>query len=173
MTKATLKLKSGAVVIIEGTPGDVHQLLAMHEAAVPNIARHDTGGAPAAAARTPRDRDPVSDIVNVIRSCEDAEQIEANILDRSSAVNRCLLPLYILAEEAHTQPGLSTGQISAVTKELRVFISQANVAHTIAGPAARFVMASSTRKRGVPTEYRINRRGVQHLKEVIKGQNRS
>jgi hypothetical protein len=41
-------------------------------------------------------------------------------------------------------------------------------ATTLAGPAGKFVMASRVRKRGVPVEYKINRRGVQHLEAIIK-----
>jgi hypothetical protein len=112
--------------------------------------------------------DPVTAIINLIKSRDDAEQIERQILDKSNVVNRCLLPLYVIHEHLPNEVGLTTGQIGAISKDLGVPISQSNVAHTLAGPAGKFVMASRVRKRGVPVEYKINRRGVQHLAAIIK-----
>jgi len=169
MSKATLTLKSGAIVTIEGSPSEVHELLQLHEDKSVSIgARKSEGSKKDEPEQTSLARDSVSEIVNLIRSCDDAERIESQILDKSSAVNRCLLPLYIVHEQLNDAFGLTTGQIASITKELKVPIFQSNVANTLAGHAGKFVMADSTRKPGVPVEYRINRRGVQHLEAVIK-----
>jgi hypothetical protein len=171
MPKATLVLKSGATVTIEGSTGEIHKLLQLHnEGEVPaTVSKHD-GPKKVDHRETAVPEDPVTEIVNLIRSCDDAERIEEQILDKPNAVNRCLLPLHIVNLHFQNSSGLTTGQISAVTKELGVPISQANVAHTLAGAGGRFVMASSLRKPGVPVKYRINRRGINHVETVIKGQ---
>jgi hypothetical protein len=171
MPKATLTLKSGATVTIEGSTNEIHRLLQLHdngkvstEPPKPEVLRKSERE------ETAPPHDPVPEIVNLIRSCDDAERIEKQILDKSNVVSRCLLPLYIIHQQLQNTFGLTTGQISAITKELGVPIFQPNVAKALAGPAGRFVMASRIRKRGVPVTYTINRRGVQHLEEVIKGQ---
>ncbi len=171
MPKATLTLKSGTTVTIEGTLTEVNRLLELHDE---GRASAKTPNTEAPGKREDHDRavspDTVAEIVNLIRSCDAAERIEKQILDKSNVVNRCLLPLYIVHQELHNAFGLTTGQISAITKALGVPISQPNVAHTLADSAARFVMTSSTRKRGVAVDYRINRRGLQQIEITIKSQ---
>jgi hypothetical protein len=171
MPKATITRKSGATVTIDGTPTEVHKLLQLHDEDRPvsrgtTSPKADTEMEPTEA--TPN-RDAIPQIVNMIRSCDDAERIEKQILDKSNVANRCLLPLYIVHQHFNNAFGLTTGQISAVTKELGVPVFQSNVAHTFAHAAGKFVMGSRTRKKGVAVEYRINRRGLQHLENAIKG----
>ena len=168
MPKATLKLRSGATVIIEGSAAEVHEILKLHaeatgstEPSQPPFRRRKE------AKETPLSMDRAQEIVNLIRSCAEAERIEGQILDKSNTVNRCLLPLYIIHEHFDDAFGLTTGNIDSITKSLGVRNVQSNVSHTLAGAAAKFVMADSVRKKGVPVEYKINRRGVQHLKVVI------
>src|SRR5258708_14531561 len=157
MPKATLTLKSGTTVIIEGSTSEVHQLLELHNdgnvrtkpsmAEASKKAKTDDTGVPS---------DPVPEIVNLIRSCDDAERIEKQILDEPNVVNRCLLPLYIIHQQLHNAFGLTTGQIGAITKELGVPIFQSNVAHTFPGPGGRYVIASSTTKARLPAKYTLN-----------------
>jgi hypothetical protein len=169
MAKATLTLKSGATVTIEGSASDVHKLLQLHDqdTSSSGIPKSRDKRGKRAADSTNMSVDAVTEIVNLIKSCEDAELIEKQILDKSNVMNRCLLPLYMIHQELNGALGLTTGQISAITKELGVLVLQPNVAHTLANSASKFVMASHTRKRGVASDYRINRRGVQYLEAVI------
>src|SRR5579864_3846810 len=98
MAKATLTLESGAVVTIEGTTKEVHELLHLHSSGphTASASRAKVTKRKADKESAPADRtgvDPVPEIVNLIKSCDEAEQIEEEILDKSSATNRCLLPL--------------------------------------------------------------------------------
>jgi hypothetical protein len=113
MAKASLTLLNGAVVQIEGTAEEVRNLLQFYG---------ETGGRPAPAERKPSVRpndrkvksEPtsskgaevrtddstrdLSQIVNLAKDCDEADAIECQILDRTSQVDRTLLPLYIVHE---------------------------------------------------------------------------
>jgi hypothetical protein len=95
--------------------------------------------------------------------------IETQILDKAGQVNRVILPLYIVHEYMENKIGLTTGEVSKVTKELGIPISPANVSHTYIGSGKRYVLADIARKRGRPVRYQLSRRGVTYLKEVLKG----
>lgn len=127
MAKATLTLPGGAVVNLEGTPEEVRRLLELY-----------SGQASAPAAETPRKRrgarvlrkvkrsasaqqpdgPDLNEIVNLVKNCDEAEAIEKNILDRASAVDRVLLPLYVVHEHQANRLGLTSGEISRITTEL-------------------------------------------------------
>lgn len=176
MAKASLKLANGAVVTIDGTPEEVHRLLSLY-----------SGGASAAgsakAPRTPKkkasargqglpsetDSPDLNEIVNLVKNCDEAEALENKILDRASQVDRTLLPLYIVHEHMGNKFGLTSGEISTVTAELGVRVTQPNASTTLSSTAARYVMGDKVRKRGQPTRYRLSRRGLQYLKSVISG----
>lgn len=174
MAKASLKLTNGTVVTIEGTPEEVHRLLTLY-----------SGGASAAslakASRTPKkstsprgqdvssetDSPDLNEIVNLVKNCDEAEALEKKILDRASQVDRTLLPLYIVHEHMRNKFGLTSGEISRITAELGVRVTQPNVSTTLSSTAGRYVMGDKVRKRGQPTRYRLSRRGLQYLKSVI------
>jgi len=151
MPKATLTLKSGATVTIEGSTSEVHKLLELHDGQVSTKPSRPEGPRRKEAEETAQPRDPIPDIVNLIRSCDDAERIEKQILDKPNVVNRCLLPLYIIHQQLHNSFGLTTGQIGTITKELGVPIAQSNVAHAIAASAGRFVMGVASENPASPS----------------------
>ena len=83
MPKATLKLPTGTVVTLEGTPDEVHRLLALYSgegqhsvpapADKPRRARHH-------APKTKHDSNEskesdVNEIVNLVKSCDEAEAL--------------------------------------------------------------------------------------------------
>ena len=108
------------------------------------------------------------DIVNLIKSCDQAELIEENILNnKPSQLARVVLPLGIIHEHMSNAFGLTSGEISKISKELGVPLSPANTAHTLAGPAAKYVMGDKARKPGQSVKYRLNRRGVELFKNMI------
>jgi hypothetical protein len=95
--------------------------------------------------------------------------IETQILDRSSQLDRVLLPLFIVHEHMKGSHALTSGEVSAVTKELGVPLSQANASTTLSGAAAKYVMGDRIRRHGQPVRYKLNRRGVAHIKSVLAG----
>ena len=177
MAKATLTLQSGTTVVIEGTPEEIHRLLLLHgggdspqSSPVQRPARKKTSREKALTGKSePADQPDLTQIVNLIKTCDEAEAIEEQILDRTSQVNRILLPLYIVHEHLGNAFGLTSGEIHKITTDLGIPISTPNASRTLSGTASRYLMGDSVRKKGRPVRYNLQRRGVQYLKSVIAG----
>lgn len=188
MAKAALTLPNGTVVQIEGTIEEVQALLA----------HYGSGTAPARTEKPEKDRSPsrskrrrssattsapapgapignaadtpnLSAIVNLTKTCDEAEDIETQILDRASQVDRTLLPLYVVHEHLENRFGLSSGEVSKITTDLGVPVSQPNASRTLSGTAAKYVIGDKVRKKGQAVRYKLSRRGVQYMKAVIAG----
>jgi len=174
MTKAHLTLPNGTQVSIEGTPEDVHRLLNLTAAAtsdakpLPKVKKKRAR--PVAKVTTAdAERVDLTQIVNLTKNCDEADAIERNILDRTSTVDRVLLPLYILNKHAEASGGLTSGEISKITTELGVPVSQPNTSMSLSGPASKYVMGDKVRRKGQPVRYRLSRRGEQYVAAVIRG----
>ncbi len=182
MAKASLKLPNGTSVEIEGTTEEVRDLLQFYG----GVSAHGTAPARPASAPVGRKRakppspKPVgqqaplsgpnlSEIVNLAKTCDEAEDIERQILDRTSQIDRILLPLYLVHEHLANAFELTSGDISKITKDLGVPVSQANASTTLSGSAAKYVIGDKVRKKGQAVGYKISRRGVQYLASVISG----
>jgi hypothetical protein len=79
------------------------------------------------------------------------------------------LPLYIVHEHLGNAFGLSSGEVTKVTTDLGVPVSQPNASRTLSGTAAKYVIGDRVRKKGQPVRYKLSRRGVQYLQAVIRG----
>jgi hypothetical protein len=194
MAKTSIVTPNGTKVEIDGTPEEIAAILASvnlgggiagtqptpdqrsaqrtrrrRKSAV-RPARPTEAGAGGAAADGAAGAADLAEIANKVRTCDEAENIEKKILDKSSQVNRVLLPLYIVYEYMDNRVGLTTGDIGRVTTQLSVPISSPNASTTLTGTAARYVVADTVRRPGVPVRYKLVRRGHQYLKSVITGQ---
>jgi hypothetical protein len=173
MVKATFVLKSGATINLDGTPEDVKQLLDYYNSSVEPRdtirAKKVTSKKSAAKPENNESEIDLTRIISDIKNCDEAESIETNILDRTSQVNRTLLPLYIVHEHFDNAFGLTTGQIHTITKSLGIPISQANASHTLAGTANRYVVADRVARKGQPTKYQLSRKGLAYLKNILQG----
>jgi len=180
MAKAHLTLPNGTQVVIEGTPDEVHRLMSLNTAE-PQATTPRTAGQRGTARRKARAAPKVqpardastsvelSNIVNLVKNCDEADQIETNILDRSSRVDRILLPLYILQKFGAHDPGLTSGEIAKVTRELGVPVSQSNASTALSSAASKYVMGDKVRRKGETVRYRLSRRGAQYIEQVIGG----
>ena len=174
MSKASIKLANGTSVQIEGTPEEVAKLLALYgggkSVAPDQTSRGRTRTVPkgksqaTAGARATPD---LSQIINLIKTCDEAEAIESKILDKVSQVNRILLPLYIAHEYLDNTPSLTSGEVSQITTDLGIPVSQPNASTTLSGTASRYVIGDKVRKRGQAVRYKLSRRGLQYLKGVL------
>lgn len=177
MAKAQLTLPNETVVEIEGSTEEVKELLEFYGGASGSGTAAPRKKAAKKSARkkaTAKDADEsdsldLTDIVNEVKSCDEAENIESRILDKSSQVDRTLLPLYMVHEYFDNQHGLSSGDVNKVTTQLSVPVSQPNASKTLSGTASKYVIGDSTRKKGSTVRYKLNRRGVKYLKSVISG----
>jgi len=167
MAKASMVLTSGAIVTVEGTPEEVARILELNNRSqAVRDGEQDQGTAIREGATA---RPALAEIVNKAKSCDEAEIIEARVLDKSSQVDRVLLPLYLIHEYFQNQFGLTTGEISAFTTELGSQVSGPNVSHTIRGPASKYVLVDVAGAREGATRYKLNRRGVAYMKTVLGG----
>jgi hypothetical protein len=169
MAKSKIKLMNGEEVNIEGSPEEIVRIISLYSGQnnsvnvkeVKNIVKTDN------VKNTDMDVDQVLDIVNTIKECDESDSIEKSILDRSSLVDRIILPLYIANKYLKTGTSLTTGEISKILIELGISIAIPNVSNTIAGSAKSYVMGDKTRKRGQSVKYRISRRGITYLESVL------
>ena len=187
MAKASLTLPNGTLVHIEGTAEEVQSLLTHYGSGAAQNHTPASGKRDASTTRKRRKAKTSADssqstgkadtgsspnlaeIVNLTKTCDEAENIETQILDRTSQVDRTLLPLYIVHEHLKNQFGLSSGDVSKITTDLGVPISTANASNTLSGTAAKYVMGDAVRKKGQVVRYKLSRRGVQYMKAVIAG----
>lgn len=179
MAKAKITLPNGTHVDIEGTTEEVRELLEFYSA---QPVRDSSRKVQRKASRKkkPKKADELNsassttaidyaEIVNLVKDCDEAEKIEKQILDRASQVNRALLPLYIVHEYLNNQYGLTSGEVSKVTTDLGIPISQPNASRTLSGTASRYVIGDKVKKKGQPVRYKLSRRGVKYLKAVLEG----
>lgn len=178
-------LPNGTRVDIEGTTEEVAHLLATvgqaggasqtktpRSSAVRKKARRAARANGSKRAKTSSDQPAVdiAAIVNAVKNCDEADAIEEKILDKTSQVDRTLLPLYVMHEYIEGKLGLTSGDINRVTTQLGIPISTANASSTLSGTASRYVMADSVRKKGVPVRYTLSRKGAQYVKGILAGQ---
>lgn len=169
MTKASLKLPNGTEVQIEGSPEEVHQLLSFYAGDAAKPKPKSSKKPEQEAEKVVSDELDLSDVVNLVKECDEAEKIESQILDRSSQVDRTLLPMYIVHEYLDNNFGLTSGEISKITGDLGIPLSQPNASTTLSGTASRYVKGDKVKKKGQVVRYKLIRRGVQYMKGVIEG----
>jgi len=176
MAKASIQLAEGTSVQIDGSPEEIARVLAFYggktSPATPIVPQKmkQPNVKVAATERATAETGPslnLSQIVNLIKTCDEAETIETRILDKSSQLNRILLPLYIICRYLDNAVGLTSGEISQITKELGIPVSQPNASRTLSGTASRYIVGDKVRKKGQPVRYKLSRRGLQYLSEIM------
>jgi hypothetical protein len=186
MPNASIKLPNGTSIVIEGSPEDIAQVLALYGGTSEQMDRRkDTVQRPipkkaGKAKAKPRetgeetnatgnDSTNLTKIIEEIKNCEWAERIESEILDKSAQVNRILLPLFVIHEYFENSIALTSGDIGRITKDLGIPIHIANVSNTLSGTASKYVIGDGVRKKGQPVKYKLSRRGVQYFKALLEG----
>lgn len=180
MAKASIKLPNGTSVLIEGTTDEVRRLLEFYGQGSPdraNIplkrqmisARTQRADKQGIGERNQEDQPNLAEIINRIKNCDEAETIETQILDRTSQVNRILLPLYIAHKHFGGTFGLTSGDINKIAIDLGIPIQTPNISKTLSGTASRYVIGNAIRKKGKAIRYKLSRRGVKYFSSVLKG----
>lgn len=179
MAKAFLKLPNGTAVTLEGTPEEVKHLLELYGG------ERADAPPPKRGTRTRKQRSRASDerrstgqgegkpdlneIVTLVKNCDEADAIESQILDRAAQVDRTLLPIYIVHEYLNNAFGLTSGEVNKITKDLGIPISQPAASRTLSGTASKYVIGDKVKVKGQPVRYKLSRRGLQYMKEVLAG----
>ena len=180
MAKASLKLPNGTVVTLEGTREEVKHLLELYGGEGPRVPRpaartRGTRRSKTHASRPnpPEDKNDgkpdLNQIVTLAKDCDEAEAIEKQILDRAAQVDRTLLAVYIVHEYLDNAFGLTSGEVKKITTDLGIPISQPNASRTLSGTASKYVIGDKVKVKGQPVRYKLSRRGVKYMKEVLAG----
>ena len=181
MPKTTITLPNGTVITVEGAVEDVERIVAAAHGGSSTIQNGGTnlklkksGKSTSAKHTTAQRAAPQIDlmaIVHLVKTCDESDAIAKHVLDKRAAVNRVLLPLYLIHEHKNNGFGLTSGEISKILKELGAPLTQANTSTCLSGNARMYVIGDKTRIKGQPVRYKIIRRGVQHVKGLLKGAN--
>jgi len=180
MAKASLKLPNRIVVTLEGTPDEVKHLLDLYGG---QEAKRPTSPGRTRAARKPKTRasssgapsdksdgnPDLNEIVTLAKDGDEAEAIETQILDRTAQVDRTLLALYIVHEYLDNGFWLTSGEVKKITTDLGISISQPNASRTLSGSASKYVIGDKVKIKGQAVRYKLSRRGVKYMKEVLAG----
>lgn len=177
MATSKILLPNGTVITVEGSPEEIKTILSHYDggskSSVSNSISKSSKSKKSKAhvVKVPEGEktDAVLEIVNSIKESDDAEGIETNILDRSSQIDRILLPLFISHKYHGNSFALTTGEIAKILMELSVPINIANISTAISSSASKYVVGDKARKRGQPVKYKLTRRGVQYMTSVVEG----
>lgn len=71
-----------------------------------------------------------------------------------------LLPLYIVHRFFSGSPGLTSGDIQKITKQLGVPVAVANASNALSDTARGYVDGDKVRRRGSAVRYKLVRRGA-------------
>jgi len=107
-------------------------------------------------------------IVNKIGECEESKVIQSKILDQKSMEGKILLCLYI-SYKYFKNAWLTTGDIAKITSELGIKIDVRNITNKMK-KLRRYLESGATRKKGQPTPYRLNHKGVKRFEEIVHPQ---
>ena len=178
MAKATLQLPNGTIVTLDGTPDEVKHLLELYggqgkTSPPPSKTRRTSTKKKSAtkkgAGKETEAKPNLTEIVNLVKDCDEAEAMETQILDRTSLVDRTLLPLYIVHKHLDNGFGLTSGEISKINTDLGIPVAQPSASRTLSGTASRYVIGDIVKVKGRAVRYKLSRRGVTYLKKVIAG----
>jgi len=177
MANAKFTTPQGTSLEISGTPEEIQKFLKIYESST--ISTTSTNPNPKnkklpvkrikSEGSKPKSENILLEIVNKIKDCDEAKEIEENILDRNSQVDKVLLPLYVIHEYLNDDVALQSGEISKITGDLGILIKQPNVSRILSETASRYVMGDKVRKAKQPVKYKLNRKGQKYIKGVITG----
>jgi hypothetical protein len=173
VAKANLVLPNGTKVSLEGDVEDIHRLLELYGGGVTEAGRSARGQAaverPHSVHAQASAEESSQIIANAANECAEAHAMSKRILDARSQLNRILLPLYVVAQYRKEIGPLAMADISDVTRKLGALVEPPNVAKVLRTSGARYVLSDAARGKGAVKRFSISRRGLEHVKSVLKG----
>lgn len=168
MAKSTINLSDGTIITIDGSPEEIKKILSIYQLEKTKGLIKGKKSATGEKDEKKSEQDIVLEVINYIKDREEADAIEKKILDRSSQVDRVLLPLYI-ADKLENKPSLSSGDIHSVLKELGIKIALPNISNTLRGTALKYAMGDRQRKKGSGVvKYQISHLGKQYITKILE-----
>jgi len=104
-------------------------------------------------------------IVNKIGDCDECDAIRKQAIDKRSAEGKVLLCFYI-SYRYFENAWLTSGDVEKITSELGVKIDKKNASNYLT-TFRQYLESGAVRKKGQPTPYRLNRKGVKRFEEII------
>ncbi len=175
MATSKIVLPNGTIISVDGNPEEIKKILSFYSQPsneTQNIKRKKSNSIKQRVNIEHSDEsetDAVMEIVTSIKESEEAENIETNVLDRPSQIDRILLPLYVNQKYLENKYSLTTGEIAKVLVELGVPISVPNVSNGMTTSASKYVVGDKARKKGQAVKYKLSRRGFQYMSAVVSG----
>lgn len=167
MATAKIQMPNGTVVSIEGTVEEVASLSTLLAGSSSESRSRVARKAPTGPKPEPDQFVDVAKLVSLIRDCDEAQAIEDKILDFRDNLHLVLLPIFVLNWHLDENSGLTSGDISRITDQLGVKVLTSNASGILSGRGKSFVSGDSVRKKGSPVRYKLTRRGMQYMKDVI------
>lgn len=167
MAESTIKLPDGTVITIRGNPEEIKRIVSIYSFKDVKGAGTVRGAPAKKSKKEDREEDMVMTVVNCIKNSDEASVIEENILDRSSQVDRVLLPLYIVEKYLSGKIFLTSGHIYHILKELGINMLQPNISKTLRGTALKYVIGDKKVKPGAAVGYKISRQGLKYISKVL------
>lgn len=117
-------------------------------------------------AKSDSSSDSVLSITNKIGECDESEEIQNRVLDKTDMEGKILLCFYI-SHKYFKNAWLTTGDIEKITSGLGTKITAGNASNKITGGLRKYLESGTVRKKGQRTPYRLNRKGVKRFEEII------
>jgi len=176
MVKASINLKSGATVQIEGTVEEVRQLMQFYDGNAPTAPEVHVKRSHQEKLRsnvnTESSQVDCEQIANNLKQCEKMELFESKILDKPGGVNSVLLPLYFIHLYGNGEPALTSGDIRKVLAKLGIDMSLSGVSHVLSGRGAKYVIGTKSTGASHAVNYKISRLGVKYLEDEVFASNK-
>lgn len=111
----------------------------------------------------------LTEIITSINDADNFKDIEKHVLDQRDRLPRILM-CYYFAHKHQSDPALITTHVERITEHFRVRIAASNVAKVIREGASQYLTGDRVRKRGVATNYKINRTGIDAFEKIMRGE---
>ncbi|MDD4902144.1 MAG: hypothetical protein PHE24_03330 [Patescibacteria group bacterium] len=110
--------------------------------------------------------DLILSIVNRVGDCDESEEVQIKVLDQKGVEAKILLCFYV-SYKYFKNVWLTTGDIEKITSGLGTKIDVGNVSNKIKKGIRQYLESGTVIKKGQPTPYRLNRKGVKRFEEII------
>lgn len=104
-------------------------------------------------------------IANKICDCDEYELLEKKIIDTEDKEAKILMCFYISKKYFENQ-WLTSGNVEKITSEIGIKITVSNASKLLKKMRA-YLECGESRKKGVPTKYRLNRNGLKKVEEIL------
>ncbi|MEL6567136.1 MAG: hypothetical protein AAFQ22_01880 [Pseudomonadota bacterium] len=179
MPTANIELPDGTTIKIEGDVDEIAKITALYRNAPPQAVSPVQSHAEATPSKGAQLADPqdklswpeegvdIPQLVAMIKDCDEAELIEDKILDKSDVLPRVILPFYIGEKYFTGDTLLTSGDIEKITDQLGVKVPISSASRALSDKGKSYLSANVVRKKGSVVKYKINRRGMKYLEEVL------